>query len=96
MTLVEIAIVLVIIGIVIGLGTALVGPLTKRMKINDTKEIINGDVESVISFAATNRRLPTVAQFPNNVRNPNDAWTKPLYYIVDTNLTLTTVTSDPI
>ena len=86
MTLVEIAIVLVIIGIVIGLGTALVGPLTKRAKINDTKEIVNADVESVISFAASNRRLPTVAQFPNNVRNPNDAWGKPLYYIVDGNL----------
>jgi prepilin-type N-terminal cleavage/methylation domain-containing protein len=99
MTLVEIAIVLVIIGIVIGLGTALVGPLTKRAKINDTKEIVNADVESVISFAASNRRLPvpTGTEFTNNVRNPNDAWTKPLYYIVDTNLTtIPAGTSDAI
>jgi len=87
MTLIEIAIVLVIIGIVIGLGAAMVGPLTKRAKINDTKEIVNADVESVISFAASNRRLPvpTGTEFTNNVRNPNDAWTKPLYYIIDTN-----------
>jgi prepilin-type N-terminal cleavage/methylation domain-containing protein len=99
MTLVEIAIVLVIIGIVIALGAALVGPLTKRAKINDTKEIVNGDVESVISFAASNRRLPvpTGTEFTNNVRNPNDAWTKPLYYIVDTNLTtIPAGTSDAI
>jgi len=95
MTLIEIAIVLVIIGIVIALGAALVGPLTKRAKINDTKETINGDVESVISFAASNRRLPvpppTSTEFTNNVRNPNDAWTKPLYYIVDTNLAPTSL-----
>lgn len=99
MTLVEIAIVLVIIGIVIALGAALVGPLTKRMKVNDTKEIINGDVESVIGFAASNRRLPvpTGTEFTNNVRNPNDAWTKPLYYIVEPNLiTIPAGTSDAI
>jgi prepilin-type N-terminal cleavage/methylation domain-containing protein len=99
MTLVEIAIVLVIIGIVIGLGTALVGPLTKRMKINDTKEVVNAAVDAIISYAATNSRLPCAGndntgfcssvgdEFTPAVRNPNDAWGKPLYYAYDNRLT---------
>lgn len=99
MTLVEVAIVMVIIGILIGIGAGMMGPLTKRIKINDTKEIINAAVESVIGFATTNRRLPvpTGTEFSNSVRNSIDAWTKPLYYIVDTNLTaIPAGTSDAI
>lgn len=101
MTFVEIAIVLVIIGIIIASGAALIGPLTRRTKIIDTKEILNGDVESVIGFAASNRRLPiinaTTNEFSNTVKNPNDAWTKPLYYIVEANLTtIPAGTSDAI
>ncbi len=99
MTLVEIAIVMVVIGIIIGIGAGMVGPLTKRIKINDTKEIVNAAIESVTGFASTNRRLPvpTGTEFSNNVRNPVDAWTKPLYYIVDTNLTtIPAGTSDAI
>ena len=99
MTLVEVAIVMVIVGILIGIGSGMIGPLTKRIKVNDTKEIINAAVESVVGFAATNRRLPvpTGTEFTNSVRNAVDAWTKPLYYIVDANLTtIPAGTSDAI
>ena len=105
MTLIEIAIVLVIIGIMLSIGVSMVGPLTKRAKLIETRETINADVESVTSFAASNRRLPSPiysgipphSEFTDNVRNPNDAWTKPLYYIVDANLTtIPAGTSDAI
>lgn len=86
-TLIEIAITLVIIGLLIGLGASLIGPLTKRAKITETKDTLNAAVESVIGFAAKNNKLPTHAEFPQVVRNPNDAWTKPLVYFVDSSLT---------
>lgn len=96
-TLVELAIVLVIIGLILGIGAGMVGPLTKKVKRDETKDTINADMESVISYTSSNRRLPTIAEFPVNVRNPNDTWTKPLYYILDTNLaTIPPGTSDAI
>jgi len=52
LTLVEVAIVLVILGLLIGLGASLIGPLTKRAKITETRDIVNAAVESVIGFAA--------------------------------------------
>lgn len=102
-TLIELAMVLVVIGLLIGLGASMLGPLTKRAKYIETKDIVNAAVESVISFSAANNRLPCEAndnsgnvcgppgnrgdEFTPTVRSPNDAWTKPLYYIYDNNLT---------
>ncbi|MDI6890548.1 MAG: prepilin-type N-terminal cleavage/methylation domain-containing protein [Thermodesulfovibrionales bacterium] len=95
-TLIELAIVLIIIGILVALGTALIGPLTKRAKYNETKDIADAAVESVISYGASNKKLPlqgdftpdgTIDEFVEIVRNPRDAWTKTLYYIADSDLT---------
>ncbi len=86
-TLIELAIVLVIMGLLIGMGAGLVGPLTKRAKVYETKEIMNAAVESVVSFGASNNRLPDATEFPTTVRTPNDTWNKPLNYIFDSNLT---------
>lgn len=87
LTLIEIAIILVIIGILLGIGAGMVGTLTKRAKVNETKETVSAAIDSVISYGATNNELPDTTTFPTVVRNPNDAWTKPLYYIYDNNLT---------
>jgi len=92
-TIVELAIVLVLVGILIVLGVKMIGPLTERTKVVDTKGTIDAAVEAVVGFAATNRRLPDPTnnqiEFRNNIRKPNDAWGNPLYYIVDSNLYLT-------
>lgn len=85
-TLIELAMVLVVIGIVISLGVSLIGPLTKRVKYTESKEIVNAAVESVIGYAITNGKLPDNTKFPTIVRAPNDAWTKPLSYIYDKTL----------
>jgi len=94
-TLIELAIILVIIGILVSLGVALIGPLTKRAKYIESKEIVDAATESVISYGASNKKLPlqddftpdsTIDEFVEIVRNPKDAWTKTLYYIVDSNL----------
>ncbi|WP_022855783.1 prepilin-type N-terminal cleavage/methylation domain-containing protein [Thermodesulfobacterium thermophilum] len=86
-TLIEIAIVLIILGFLIGLGASLVGVLTKRAKLTEAKEIVNAAVESVIGFAARENRLPLSTEFNQIVRNPYDPWNKPLVYFVDLNLT---------
>jgi len=95
-TLIELAIVLVIIGLLVGLGASLIGPLTKRTKYTETKETINAGVESIIGYAASNGRIPTwgdytadttIDEFIEVVKNPNDSWAKPLYYFFESLLT---------
>ncbi len=88
-TLIELAIVLVIIGLLLGMGAKLVGILTKRAKYNDAKEIVNSAVESIINFAILNKRLPTLTEFKNVVPRPQDSWNKDLIYFVDATLTNT-------
>lgn len=90
-TLIEIAIVLVIIGLLVGLGAGMLGPLTKRIKVNETKEILDAAVESVISYGASNNELPDSSAFSTTVRKPSDVWNKSLYYILDDNLTDNTI-----
>ena len=81
LTLVELAIVLVIMGILVSLGVGMIGPLTKRAKLSETRESINAAADSVIGFAAANNRLPTIAEFPTVVRTPNDAWGRAFLYV---------------
>jgi len=89
-TLVEIAIVLVIIGLLLGVGANMIGPLTKRIKLNETRETINADVESVTGYAVSNMKIPVdVTAFQGIVKNPRDAWTKRIYYFFDPLLTVT-------
>ncbi|MFO0752396.1 MAG: prepilin-type N-terminal cleavage/methylation domain-containing protein [Thermodesulfovibrionales bacterium] len=86
-TLIELAIVLVVIGVVVSLGISLIGPLTRKVKYGESREIVNGAVESVNSWASTNRRLPNAAtEFSGAVRSSQDSFGKTLYYIVDSNL----------
>lgn len=92
-TLIELAMVLIVIGILISLGVSLVGPLTKRSKYIETKDMLSGDVGALISFASYQKRLPTAAEFPTSVRAPNDSWTKALLYIPDASLTAITAPS---
>lgn len=85
-SLIELSIVLVIMGILISFGSGMIAPLTKRVKYTETKEVMNAAVESIISFASANNRIPTTSEFQNIVRTSRDAWSKDLYYIPDVNL----------
>lgn len=85
-TLVEMAMVLVLVGILVSLGMGLMGPLMKTAKYTETKETVNAALTSAIGFATTNNRLPTTAEFPSAVRNPRDAWSTAINYIPDGNL----------
>ncbi|MEN6616673.1 MAG: type II secretion system protein, partial [Syntrophorhabdus sp.] len=85
-TIVEMAIVMIIVGILLSLGITMVGSLAKTAKFNETQGTIEADLESLIGFAATNKRLPANANFAAAAKKANDAWGNPLYYIVDTGL----------
>jgi prepilin-type N-terminal cleavage/methylation domain-containing protein len=86
-TLVELAIVLVLIGFLIGIGATMIGPLTRRAKINESREIVSAAVDSVMGYAAINNRVPDVTVSPSatsfwtNVRTQNDSWGRPLVYV---------------
>ncbi|NPA39186.1 MAG: prepilin-type N-terminal cleavage/methylation domain-containing protein [Thermodesulfobacteria bacterium] len=80
-TLIELAIVLAIIGILLGIGIKVLNILTKRVKYNQAKDVLSGAVESITNFAAFNNRLPTPSEFPTVVRVPRDPWNKDLIYI---------------
>ncbi len=94
-TLVELAIVLVVLGLLIGLGVGMVGPLMTSIKVRESKDIVGAAAESVNSWASANNQLPDVAGFPTAVRSPNDAWGRPLIYAFDNNL-VTPATKDTI
>lgn len=95
-TLVELAVSLVVIGLLIGLGTAMVGPLMTATKVRETKETIGGVVESVNSWASGNNSLPSVAGFDSAVKTPLDSWGRRFVYLYDSNLAPGTATKDTI
>lgn len=95
LTLIEVAIVLVILGLLIGIGASLIGPLTKRAKIQETREIVKQAKEAFIGYAITRGYLPQSSTY--NLTSPvpafnevgtrgYDSWGKPLRYIVASEL----------
>ncbi len=80
-TLIELAIVLVLVGLLLGLGTSLVGILIKQVKRRETQERLDAAVESVIGYAQTHKYLPDNATFFSVVRTPRDTYGKPFIYI---------------
>lgn len=100
-TLVELAVSLVVIGLLIGLGVGMVGPLMTAIKVRESKENLGGAVESVNSWAAGNNRLPDNStgnsySFVNVAKNPKDAWGRDFIYLFDTNLFNATPNKDTI
>jgi prepilin-type N-terminal cleavage/methylation domain-containing protein len=89
-TLIELSIVLVIVGMLIGLGANMIGPLTNYAKVRKTHEIMDADIQAVISWASSNTRLPLLTEFRTSVAsNQNDGWGQPFAFIADFDLTAT-------
>ena len=78
LTLIEVAIVLVILGLLIGLGAGLISMLTKRAKIIESRETVDAAGEALISYAAGNKCL-TDNLTQANVRKTLDSWNQPLF-----------------
>ena len=100
-TLVELAVSLVVIGLLIGLGTAMVGPLMNSIKVRESRENLGAAVESINGWASGNNRLPDNStgnsySFASVVRTPADAWGRNFIYLYDNNLASGTITKDTI
>ncbi|MEN2994389.1 MAG: putative Ig domain-containing protein [Thermodesulfovibrio sp.] len=84
-TLVELAIILIVIGLLVGLGASLIGPLTKRAKLTETRETVKGAKEAVLGFAVKNGYLP--ADLDHAGAKKFDAWARELKYFAASELT---------
>jgi len=80
-TLVEMAIILMILGILITMGAGMMGTLTKRLKLNETREAVKNASESIAGYTATTRHIPTSDNFTSVVTTASDAWANSLRYI---------------
>jgi len=94
-TIIEIALVMVIVGFLVGFGASLIKPLTDRSKRQQTRDTILAAVESVIGYAAANnQRLADNTLFPQVAKSQNDAWANPVAYVYDANLDVNNLNSD--
>lgn len=96
-TLVELAIVLVIVGILVGAGASMVGVLSTAIKVRQTKDSLDENMQAVASWASANNRLPSTGEFSSPVsKTPQDAWGRDFVYIYDSNLVAIPATKDTI
>lgn len=93
MSLLNVIMLLMLIGVLVTVGAALVGPLVKRGKITDTKTTLSSNADAIMHSAAVNGRLPNNTTFAAVAVNRFDAWGKDIRYLYDANLALTSAVS---
>ncbi len=86
MALMPIVLTVVIAGALIGAGMHLVGPTTRRMRIETTRHLLDRASRSVIAWSAAHGRLPTAAEFVAAAGVRDDPWRRALVYVYDGNL----------
>lgn len=105
-TLIEVAFVLVIIGLLVGLGADLLPMLVKQNKFKENSALLREAKTAIVGYALATGRLPCASSNTNGTEtagrlsgylpyavlgiNGRDAYTKTLYYAVDPYLTGTT------
>lgn len=96
-TLVEMAVVLVIVGILLSGGMMVMRVLFDQVRLRESRETINAAMESINSYAAANNKLPVdFTSFKSEVRSYKDAWSRDLIYVFDSALAPTSSTKDSI
>ncbi|MEI6209339.1 MAG: type II secretion system protein [Desulfuromonadales bacterium] len=95
-TLIELAVVLVIVGMLVGLGSSMVGPLTTYVRVRETREIQEAALQSVISWASSRNTIPGNTEFATAAKSREDAWGQDMIYIFDGNLNTPPITRDTI
>jgi prepilin-type N-terminal cleavage/methylation domain-containing protein len=100
-TLIELSVVLVIIGLLVSLGSSMVGPMTTYVKVRETRDIQDAAVQSIISRASSRNSIPDSSAtadigFSTVVRSTKDAWNQDVAYLYDANFSPATPTKDTI
>lgn len=84
-TLIEVAMVLVVVGLLIGLGVGMIGPMLERAKLIETRENVKSVQESILGYAARYKRLP--ASLADLGVRTTDAYNRPMVYAAASVLT---------
>ncbi len=106
-TLIELSIVLVIIGLLVGLGAGMIGPMTTFVKVRETRDMQDASLQSIVSWASSRNTIPHAyppadplyvsnTAFTTVAKSPLDAWGRNLIYLYDPNLYSATPTKDTI
>lgn len=95
-TLVELAIVLIIVGMLVGVGSGMMGMLTTAIKVREAKELQDASVQSIISWASANNNIPNAAGFPTAAKTPQDSWGREFIYLYENRLYSASPTKDTI
>lgn len=77
-TLIEIAMVLIVVGLLLTMGIALFGTLTKRAKVIESREAVKQAKEAVLGYAVKNGFLPATLEAAGARRL--DSWTRDIQY----------------
>lgn len=77
-TLIELSFVLVIIGILMTLGSNMIGPFTTFVKVRETRELQDDNLQSIFSWASSRNSIPnSIANNDNSfgkvAKSPKDA-----------------------
>ena len=109
-TLIELAFVLVIVGLLVGMGAELLPMLTKQSKLKETRSVVKEAKTAIIGYALATGRLPYASNNTNGSESSgrlsgylpyvtlgiqgNDPYLETLYYAVDPYLTSTGTTAE--
>ena len=85
-----------VIGLLVGLGAGMVGPLITFVKVRETRELQDSATQSISSWASSRNTIPDGSGFSSVVKSPQDAWGRNLTYLYDANLFSASPTKDTI
>ena len=98
-TLIEIAVVLVIIGMLVGAGASMMGPMTNFVRVRETKDQQENNIQSIIGWASSKNSIPYATNldptyathtantdFNKVAKSPKDAWYQDFLYLYDAEL----------
>ncbi len=88
-TLIEMAVILVILGLIAGSMLPLLETVIKKDKVAESKSIVKTARDELIGYILLNKKLPDQAAFLSQIGHTVDAWGQNLFYIPtwDTNAT---------
>ncbi len=90
-TLIEVALMLAVLGLLLGVGVSLIGPLVKRSKLTETREAVKQATEALAGYAVKHGYLPYQESTYDPSKPPQalilvgskgtDAFGRPLHYV---------------
>lgn len=95
-TLIELSIVLVIVGILIGMGSKMLGPMITFAKVRETRDLQDSAIQSIFSQTASTNSLPNKDTFSTVAKSAKDAWNQDFVFMYYSSLSRTSPTKDTI